>query len=388
MCGIIHVKRRDGKLANRLVLKRFEKQSSRGTEGFGYVEINNGIVGAEVRTQTEKAMKLKIAESKATEILFHHRTPTSTPNFVEATHPIYVSHKMLKYDYYVVHNGIISNDDELKKQHALKGFQYTTEIIKKWITKGKTYKLEMYNDSEALAIDFCLSIEQGLEMKAQGSIALVALQFTKKTRKAINLYFCRNIGNPLKIEQARDFMAISSESGKEIRNNILFRYNYATDVITEEDYRVGTYASSYERYAGYGGYDACGNWRGSDRTTGISYGIQDYDVDEMGMPTPFKNSHKNDDSEEGDFDMELWDEKTQLEDDMRKAEALGDYEKMVEIDVRLMEIDKELNEADGIEDEELEVVEEKGEVMEGDIEKLGVGYHLKKSRETQKTIGF
>jgi hypothetical protein len=48
-----------------------------------------------------------------------------------------VSNKMLKFDYYVVHNGMISNDEELKKEHEKLGFAYTTKCME--------YQSKFYN---------------------------------------------------------------------------------------------------------------------------------------------------------------------------------------------------------------------------------------------------
>jgi len=361
MCGIIHCKRKDGKLANKPILKRFEKQKSRGTEGFGFIEINDGIVGAEIRTRTEKEIKEKLAQSTATEIMFHHRTPTSTPNFIEATHPIKVSHKSLIYDYYVMHNGIISNDDKLRDKHLDNGFIYTTEIVKKWITSGKTYIDKMWNDSEALAIDFCLAIEKGTEITAEGSIAMVALQFSKKNRKAVALFFCRNAGNPLKVEDGKDFFCISSESGKEIPKDTLYRLDYVKGELRYEKKTIGKFIYDYETGYGYNGYAG-------------SYNYMDYEND-----TPYTRwDKKGKPNGEDDFDMELWEERQLLEDDMRVAEMNGDYDAMTDLAVKIEEIDLEIA---GIDSDDMA----EAEAMEGDIEKLGVGHHINK--KAQK-LGF
>lgn len=239
MCGIIFAKRLDLKLASKLISKRYDKQKMRGRQGFGFIEINDGVVGKEFRTEGETDMLSFLSDNKCDEILFHHRFPTSTPNFIEATHPIKVSNKNLKYDYYVVHNGIINNDDELKLKHNEQGYKYTTEICKQYITSGNTYVESMWNDSEALAIDLAQAIETGKEIEADGSIAFIALQFDKKNNKAVALYFGRNDRNPLKMELSNEIFCLSSESGKEIKANKLNKYDYETGLFSSIDKNIG-----------------------------------------------------------------------------------------------------------------------------------------------------
>lgn len=249
MCGIIHCKRADNGLASRIVKKRYEKQKSRGSEGFGFIELLEGKVIGEARAQSENEIMAKLEKSKADEILFHHRYPTSTPNFIEATHPIKISSKKLKYLYYVVHNGIITNDSELYKQHILAGYSYSTKIEKRWTTKKTVYVETIWNDSEAIALDFVEMIEKGQDMQAKGTAALIALQVDKKTKKAVALYYGRNDGNPLKIENNRDFFCLSSESGKELPSHTLYRYDYKTHITTQTFEKIGSYP---QKQTGFG----------------------------------------------------------------------------------------------------------------------------------------
>lgn len=307
MCGIIHCKKTNkSEIAKKLVAKRYDKQSARGKEGFGFVEIKNGFVVGEIRTQTEKEILEHLEKSEADEIMFHHRYPTSTPNVIESTHPIKVSNPKLKYNYYVIHNGIISNDDDLKADHLTQGFYYTTAITKKWITTGNVYKSELFNDSEALAIDFALAIENNTEIKAKGSIAIIALQYEKETGKAISLYFGRNSGNPLCIEQDRNFFSLSSESGKQLDSDILYKLDYDTNEITEEKKRIGDYFD----YKDWTGYD----------TTKTKWKDYTDHLDE-------------DDFEIGDYEMIQ-----ELEDEISNAYMLGDYDTAFELESELEEV--------------------------------------------------
>lgn len=256
MCGIIHCKTKSG-VAKNMVLKRFQKQKARGTQGFGFVEIEKGSIISEVRTQTEAEILQKLNTSTADEIMFHHRFPTSTPNVIESTHPIKVTNSNLIYNYYVIHNGIIMNDTDLRTKHLKSGFQYNTEIKKQWITKQNIYEKTIWNDSEALAIDFALAIENDTDLEANGSIAIIALQFEKETGKAVALYYGRNEGNPLKVENDRNFFALSSEIGKDIKANVLHRFDYDTSIVTSEKKNIGIYHnyvsnSVASQYANYG----------------------------------------------------------------------------------------------------------------------------------------
>lgn len=319
MCGIIHVKKFDtSKKANKTILKRFEKQIERGTQGFGFVELKNGIVIAETRTETKKDILAKLEKSDADEILFHHRIPTSTPNFIESTHPILVRNASLKYDYYVLHNGIIENDESLYSEHTKSGFTYTTEIRKKYVTQKTIYSEILFNDSESLAIDFVLAIENKQTMKAVGSIAIVCLQFDKKTKKAVALYYGRNGGNPLTVESNKDLLCIASENGKSIPTDTLYRYDYKTNKTTSTDFDIGTYETrtSTTTYSSTYGYDY-----GYPPTTG-GYKLDDDDNDN-----------------ETEYEMEL----EYLRDELKKAKNRDDYdaERELEIEIEELEIQKD-----------------------------------------------
>lgn len=312
MCGIIHCKKTNkNESAKKLVIKRYEKQKTRGTQGYGYVELKAGYVVAIIRTQTEKEIMEKLEKSTADEILFHHRTPTSTPNIIESTHPILVSNKSLKYNYYVVHNGMISNDDTLRDEHIKQGFEYTTDLQKQYVSKNMVYNEAMiWNDSESVAIDLCQAIETGKEMTSKGSIAIIALQFEKTTGKAIALYFGRNNGNPLKIENDKNFFSLSSETGKDLKTDNLYRFDYATNKITEEVKKIGDYITTYATDYGYGRYD---------------YIKKEYVFDDDEEIAPSKKKDKQTLwEEEEDFEMEEWEETLALEEEIENALASGD----------------------------------------------------------------
>lgn len=328
MCGIIHCKKQnENEKANKLVIKRFEKQRSRGTQGFGYVEIKSGIVVAEVRTQTEKEIMEKLEKSEADEIMFHHRLPTSTPNIIESTHPIRVFNDNLKYGYYVVHNGVIRNDDDLREQHVKAGFEYTTELKKQFITNKNVYSETMWNDSEAVAIDFCQAIETGKEMTSEGSIAIVALQFEKDSGKAIALYFGRNEGNPLKIENDASFLSISSESGKDLKTDTLYRYDYDKNTISESKMTIGIYQA----------YNGSTYWENYyNQKYGGDFDDTEDDEDKQGLG---ENGYWE---EEEDFVLEEEEAKAELLAEIEEAIMKGDEELANTLQEDLLDLEDEI----------------------------------------------
>jgi predicted glutamine amidotransferase len=217
MCGIIYVNRKSGKPAQKIVRKRYAYQKTRGQSGFGYIAITDNKVVAYERAETEKEIMKKLERERSSHILFHHRYPTSTPNISESAHPLFIRHKSFEHDYYVVHNGVLRNEDILKEKHDKKGYRYSTELSVILETpSGKRYIDDIkYNDSEALAYDLCETLEGKTEaMEATGTIAFMAIQVNKKTKKIVNILFGRNYGNPLEAWNApdRSMFVLSSES--------------------------------------------------------------------------------------------------------------------------------------------------------------------------------
>ena len=111
---------------NSEIIDQLQDQLSRGKEGFGILMINekNEVI-VKRATEISKAL-LDLYMTKSNMIIMHHRNPTSSDNKLSQTHPIFVSNGSLKYDYYVIHNGMISNSDELRENHEKLGFIYNT----------------------------------------------------------------------------------------------------------------------------------------------------------------------------------------------------------------------------------------------------------------------
>ena len=256
MCGIVYVRRKHDKQVFPLVLRRYQKQKERGRSGYGYIAFGErGITIA--RGTTEEEIERKIKQEQAREILFHHRLPTSTPNFTEATHPIPIISPLFKHNYYLVHNGIITNDDELKEQHVARGYTYATDIVKKWITRDTVYRQDLFNDSESLGVELALYLEgKQADITATGATAFILLE-TTKTGKPRKLHYGRNAGNPLKKHITDDFVALTSEgTGETIRADVLYSYDYRTRTETTHAVNIGSYLS----YPTLSAYDRHGHW--------------------------------------------------------------------------------------------------------------------------------
>lgn len=256
MCGIIWVLQRNGKPAVKKVRKLYHAQKTRGSQGFGYIEINKDAVGELTRTRFEPEIFATLSKSKSQQVLFHHRYPTSTINTANTAHPIPVSNKKLKYDYVVVHNGVISNASNLRARYETQGFVYTTKLTACFYSKydRKYYESDEsktpFNDSESLAIDLALAIEGEEEaLDSKGSIAFMALQIDKETKKPIKMYFGRNT-SPLKMEYTGAYIKISSQGeGEDVEAHKLHSYDYANGkIITERDLKIGEKYVTYKQY--------------------------------------------------------------------------------------------------------------------------------------------
>lgn len=255
MCGIVFVHKRTGNSAGKSVNKRYAFQKERGKEGFGYLATNNsGVITKFMRCTDEKSALDALRSEKSPLIMFHHRFPTSTPNYAEAAHPIEVNHNALDYKYYLVHNGVIGNDQELKKRHVSKGFTYTT-LGQKFIKTRKKRSLlnYFYNDSECLAIEMALAVEKGASsIEVEGSLAFILAQVDKKTNVVRSFYFGRNFGSPLKIDQQNGMVTLTSQSKSatvlDVAANELFCYDVVSGAITSKPFIFGSQATSVKKF--------------------------------------------------------------------------------------------------------------------------------------------
>ena len=234
MCGIIGVFNKEkNTVVNEMVADAYEEQRSRGTQGFGMVAIGEDKSLTIHRCTTEQRMfPTLLSLQNANSMLFHHRFPTSTDNTKDQTHPIFVSNPLLKYDYLVVHNGVISNCEKLKVEHEKLDFKYTTET---GVTP--TYHKKGFNDSESLAIEVALFIEKSQKrINTFGSAAFIALQIEKKTSKVKYVYYGRNTGNPLISTRYTDgtiMLASSAGEGESIDTDFMWKLTPGTNKVED-----------------------------------------------------------------------------------------------------------------------------------------------------------
>lgn len=247
MCGIIHVKKFNGSRAAKMVNKRYQRQKERGKEGFGFVSLVEERIGRYVRCETEEEILRILRQEDEGEVLFHHRKPTSTPNFKEAAHPIMVDHPSLSHIYYIAHNGVIHGTDELRKKHEKQGFKYQTLFTTYFMSTDKKVRRDVkgdkWNDSESFAIELAKDLDRGEHglPDISGTVAFVAIQIDRKTKIATSLFWGRNHGSPLKYDKTPDYMVISSDGqGTEVKTHVLHEYDYETGSIITRAYSVGT----------------------------------------------------------------------------------------------------------------------------------------------------
>lgn len=234
MCGIIFVgntpttikgKKQKAEKVNEFVLNQYEDQSTRGTRGFGIIRIEKNKK-IEIDRACEPIKFLLDLELKpATMILAHHRMPTSTENKIKQTHPIKVSNDLLKFDYYVVHNGVMRNDAELRDKHMELGFKYTTDCMEKRYA-ASTPELK-WNDSEAIAVELALFVENKItEIRTDNGAAFAFIQVDKKTEIAKKVFFGKNGSySNLNMSKTRGNIMVSSEGkGDSVKENTLYSF--------------------------------------------------------------------------------------------------------------------------------------------------------------------
>lgn len=221
-------------------MKRYRAQRMRGTDGFGfYIPETNRLTH---NTKEGRTMSLLRREKEASEILFHHRMPTSTINVRNACHP-FSTKDYFENNYVVVHNGVLHNELTLKREHDDLGITYISE-----------QEDGSFNDSEALTYDIARYLEgHTTELTASGSIAFIAIK-RDSTGKAVALFFGRNGGNPLMIKHTKFSITISSEGdGTPAEINQLYCYIYDTGELTKTPLTIPytSYSSGYR----YGSWD-------------------------------------------------------------------------------------------------------------------------------------
>lgn len=199
MCGQIGwlSKNRDvtPERASTAVAEQYEEQHARGTRGFGITEImDNGRVVIRRATEPIK-MLVDLRMSKARHLLLHHRSPTSSENRIDQTHPFIITNKELKFDWIINHNGVIGNAKLLKPEHEKLGYEYLSQHDVYEFAHSKE-TTEKFNDSESFAIEFARFYEGKSEsIKSMGTQAFMAVAC--KDGKVVKVIIGTNGGNPM-----------------------------------------------------------------------------------------------------------------------------------------------------------------------------------------------
>lgn len=236
MCGIVYMQSYDGSPVNKLVYEQFDKQRSRGVEGFG---IFNGTHLVKAAQEKRITRWLKRPKNESNMILFHHRMPTSTINVRRAAHPFTTKDYFGNVEYVLVHNGWVSNADKLWQNHQ------DEEKVPKEVNYSSLLEDLTFNDSESLLWDFALTMEGKQErQKAYGHVAFVCMRLVNGVPE--KLFFYRNPQKPLHMERSDKGLILSSEGpGKDIEADTLYTYNYALNRLTSRHWKIWTYNPEY-----------------------------------------------------------------------------------------------------------------------------------------------
>lgn len=259
MCGIILARNTKNKVktgedkkkkkseplenVNEWVVNQFQDQRARGIEGFGAIFIDKDNFVDLKRSTGEIKFLLDLYKNEASTVIAHHRTPTSSDNKISQTHPIYVDNsKMLNYRYLVIHNGMVTNCNDLKEKHEKLGFKYTTEYTK---TFGNTnYSDKKFNDTESLAIELALFIEgKSQAIGTENGMAFIVVQMEKLIDKAVKIFYGRKHGM-LHMAKTTGQIRISSEGmGDETKDEIMYSFD-----MNDEDMKLKSKQIRTEKY--------------------------------------------------------------------------------------------------------------------------------------------
>lgn len=228
MCGIVYAHDFNGKPVNNGILQQFDKQRSRGVEGFGLFD---GDYQNIVKESKEDSILKWLVKYDSSMILFHHRRPTSTINVKRAAHPFSTKDYFGDTQYILVHNGMIWNSDDLFDEHIKEGIQYQS------LLQDGTF-----NDSEALLWDLALFLEGKQEkLNVEGGIAFICIKKVKG--KLTKMFFGRN-SNPLNMYMDKGGITLSSEGkGDPILRDNLYIFNYDTQKVSNFELEIPSYTS-------------------------------------------------------------------------------------------------------------------------------------------------
>ncbi len=118
----------------------------------------------------------------------------------------------LDHQYYVLHNGVISNSKDLREKHYERGITYSTEIIKGFtaVSTGKVYQNDVvWNDSESLAVETALAMEgKKYTIATEGAAAVIGLKVIGD--RVIERFFYRNDHHPLMFHEDKQMITLTT----------------------------------------------------------------------------------------------------------------------------------------------------------------------------------
>lgn len=219
MCGIISA---FGKNPSKHVREQYTKQFNRGEDGFGFIALKNNRIVYKARCAHESLIWAELAAADVREpdaILFHHRFPTSTINVPEAAHPLPIMQSSYRHNYYVLHNGVISEADKEVREIEKTGYTFASRVTEVTMYRAGGVMYEVtgnsdVNDSEVLGYYIAEFLEGNRkDIPVGGPIAAITLQENKKTGHC-NVFIMRNYGNPLQVKRDKDagVLLIASEA--------------------------------------------------------------------------------------------------------------------------------------------------------------------------------
>lgn len=232
ICGIVYAHDFSGNPVNNGILQQFDKQRSRGVEGFGLFD---GEYQNIIKESKEDSILKWLVKYDSSMILFHHRRPTSTINVKRAAHPFSTKDYFGDTQYILVHNGMIWNSDELFDEHIKEGIEYQS------LLQDGTF-----NDSEALLWDVALFLEGKQEkLNVAGGIAFICIKKVKG--KLTKMFFGRNT-NPLNMYMDKGGITLSSEGkGDPIDRDNLYIFNYDNQKVSKMELEIPT--ATYKSYS-------------------------------------------------------------------------------------------------------------------------------------------
>ncbi len=248
-------------------VKMYRKQRDRGNEGFGFLALKDARIVSFERSTHEHQILNALEGVRTLEpdtILFHHRYPTSTINIKECAHPLPLKKKGWKNNYYFIHNGVVSGQDEDAIHKA--GYEMKSRVseIKYYRAGDTTYEQIVdseVNDSEYLGY-YVASLLEGerKDIPMSGAIAAFMLQENKKTGLC-TLYVMRNFMNPIcawrdKEKGTHTFQLASEGKGPQVEPNMIHRFNWKT--LALEPFHKVDIGKSFGGLSGYGMYENYG----------------------------------------------------------------------------------------------------------------------------------